>query len=77
MKSSKLIFPLIITFAVLINYSLTQNSNSTLLLSDYSYAGFLGLGWGTFSVIFAIGIGVLICIYGSSTQSPTYIQTNP
>ena len=71
MKFDNINFIIITTFAILVNFSLTQTSNSTLLLSDYNYTGFLGLGWGTFSVILAIGLGVLICIYGSSTQSPT------
>ena len=47
---------------------ISQSSNST--SDNYSFNGFIGIGWGTFAVIVAIVLGVLICIFGSSTTFP-------
>lgn len=44
--------------------------NNKVSISDYQYTGSLGLGAGTIAVIIFMGFGLLICIYGLSTEYP-------
>lgn len=44
--------------------------NNKVTREDYEYSGALGLGAGTIAVIAFMIIGVLICIFGISTEYP-------
>ncbi len=44
--------------------------NNKVSRADYEYSGALGLGSGTIAVIAFMIIGVLICIFGISTEYP-------
>jgi len=70
LKAGKTSLFFLLSFLAMIKSIFTQNSTSITSLGklpNLGYDGIFGIGWGVFSIICSIIVGIIICIYGFST----------
>lgn len=64
----------LLTINLLIINTLSQTTNKTIIslsnsnsVINLEYDGILGIGWGVFSIIISLIVGLILCIYGFAT----------